>query len=152
MNKLNKLTVVLTTLLLGSGVALAEECSGINGRVSENNVVLNTAEDGTVTTFVSWTGVSTLITPVNEANTGWQNCSGLMVSKADKSFSVSGSCYRVSLNGDHNIHSFQFNNDSRTWKRESGTGSESGAASGTWEWAVKMDNGLGIQSWKGDCE
>jgi hypothetical protein len=152
MNKLQKLTVVLTALLLGSGVALAEECSGINGRVSENNVVLHTAEDGTVTTFLRSTGVSTLITPVSEANTGWQHCSGLMVAKADKSASASGICYRVSLNGDQEIVSWQFDSDSRTWKRESGTGEMSGAASGTWEWAVQMGNGLGINSWKGDCE
>jgi hypothetical protein len=152
MNNLQKLTVVLTASLLGSGVALAEECSGINARASEKGVVLHTAENGTTTTFLRSTGVSTLITPVSEANTGWQHCSGLMVTKADKSASGSGICYYVSLNGDQSTTSWQFNGDSRTWKRESGTGEISGAASGTWEWYAQMGNGLQVGSWKGDCE
>ena len=124
-------------------------CSGINARVAEKDVMLHTAEGGSVTTFLRSRGVGTLITPVGEANTGWQHCSGLMVAKADKSASASGICYRVSLKGDQETISWQFDGDSRTWKRESGTGESSGAASGTWEWAVQMGNGLGINSWKG---
>ena len=151
MNKLQKMTVVLAACSLGTGMASAEECTGVNARVSEKPVVLHTAEDGTVTIFFDSTGSSTLLTPAEQSNTGWQHCSGLMVTKADKSMSGSGICYRVALTGAQETVSWQFEGDTRTWKREAGTGNMSGAASGTWEWSAQAGS-VSIGSWKGDCE
>ena len=151
MTKFQKLTVILAACSLGAGIASAEECSGVNARVSEQPVVLHKTEDGTVTTFFDSTGASTLLTPAAHSNTGWQHCSGIMVTKADKSASGSGICYRVALNGDQETVSWQFAGDDRTWKRESGTGSMGGAASGTWEWSALTGN-VSIGAWKGDCE
>lgn len=152
MNTFQKLTVVLSACSLGGGMAFAEACSGIGSRVAAKPVVVHTAEDGTVTSFISNTGSVTTITPTEHAGTGWSHCTGTVVTKADKSASGSGVCFTVGLNGDLSTTSWEFSGNDRTWKRESGTGGLSGAASGTWEPSVYMAGGLGIGAWKGDCE
>lgn len=152
MTKFQKLTVILAACSLGAGIASAEECSGTNSRVSEAPVVLHTAEDGTVTSFLRSTGGSTVITPTEHAETRWSHCTGLMVTKADKSASGSGICFHVTVDGNNDTVSWQFEGNNRTWKVVSSNGSMNEASSGTWEWSVPMGNGLGIGAWKGDCE
>lgn len=152
MKRLMSAAATAAAVLFVSDTSFAEECSGSNARVNAAPVILHKAEDGTVTMFLSSTGASTVITPTSKANTGWQHCSGIFITKADKSSSGSGICYRVDQDGDTETVSWSLDGNNRTWKRESGTGSMSGAASGTWESGVTMGDGLSIGAWKGNCE
>jgi hypothetical protein len=152
MKKLISTTSVLAAITLVSGPAFAEECSGVNARMYEAPVVIHKAEDGATTSFLNSTGSSTLLTPADAANTGWQHCSGIMVARPDKSISASGICYRVATDGNWETVSWTWEGNDRKWKRENGTGEMRGAASGTFEPSVYLAGNLGIGSWKGDCE
>ena len=73
---------------------------------------------------------------------------------ADKSGSGHGTCFTLDADGDQWIHSWEGTNDGGTWAHQSGTGKYAAwtsASNGTWKYGRKPADGMGINTWQGNC-
>lgn len=73
---------------------------------------------------------------------------------ADKFGSGHGTCFTLDADGDQWIHSWEGTNDGGTWAHQSGTGkyaASTSASNGTWKYGRKPADGMGINTWQGNC-